>query len=104
MSLARITERINEQNKKKGKIDGRRFNSRSQKKMVWQVKDIQKVSHKKIRNGRGGYSKEELEEYRKINIQDREDSAARLCVKETIDDLLERVIEKIDKDSSDHKD
>lgn len=93
MSLARITERINEDNQKKGKIDGRRFNSRSQKKMVWQVRDIQRGNQKKVRNGRGGYSKEELEEYRQINIQEREDSAIRLSVKETIEDLLNRVIE-----------
>lgn len=101
MSLARITERINEQKQQKGKIDGRRFNSRSQKKMVWQVRDIQRGCQKKIRSGRGGYSKEELEEYRLINIKEREDSSSRLCVKEIMEDLLENVIKIAD--SSDDK-
>ena len=64
MSLARITERIQEEKERKEKIDGRRFNSRSQKKMMWQVKDIQSLRKKKKTSSRGGYSKEELEEYR----------------------------------------
>ena len=92
MSLARITERINEENEKKGKIDGRRFNSRSQKKMMWQVKDLQRNQVKKVkRNSRCGYSKDELEEYRIINEKIREEGEIRLSIKNLLYDIIEKV-------------
>jgi len=103
MSLARITERIQEEKEKKGKIDGRRFNSRSQrfnsrsqKKMMWQVKDLQKGLKKKKKNpSRGGYSKEELEEYRLLNIKAREEGEVRIIVKNTVNELIDEVIDKL---------
>ena len=96
MSLARITERIQEEKEKKGKIDGRRFNSRSQKKMMWQVKDIQKgLKKNKKKPSRGGYSKEELEEYRLLNIKAREEGEARIIVKNTVNELIDEVIDKL---------
>ena len=97
MSLARITERIEEEKEKKGKIDGRRFNSRSQKKMMWQVKDIQKGLRKKQRNSsnRGGYSKEELEEYKILNDKAREEGEIRIIVKDTIKEIIDEVIDNI---------
>ena len=94
MSLARITERIQEEKEKKGKIDGRRFNSRSQKKMMWQVKDLQKGLKKKKKNpSRGGYSKEELEEYRLLNIKAREEGEVRIIVKNTVNELINEIID-----------
>ena len=96
MSLARITERIQEEKEKKGKIDGRRFNSRSQKKMMWQVKDIQKGLKKKKKSpSRGGYSKKELEEYRLLNIKAREEGEVRIIVKNTVNELIDEVINKV---------
>ena len=74
MSLARITKRIEEQDTKKVKIDGRRFNKRSQQKMIWQVRDLQRGMIKKPhRTGRGSFSKDELEEYKLIKDKDREE-------------------------------
>ena len=94
MSLARITERNQEEKEKKGKIDGRRFNSRSQKKMMWQVKDLQKGLKKKKKNpSRGGYSKEELEEYRLLNIKAREEGEVRIIVKNTVNELIDEIID-----------
>ena len=93
MSLARITERIQEEKEKKGKMDGRRFNSRSQKKMMWQVKDIQSLRKKKKTSSRGGYSKEELEEYRLLNIKAREEGEARIIVKNTVNELIDEIID-----------
>lgn len=72
MTLARITERIQEEKDKLNKLDGRRFNVRSKKKMNWEMRDIAKT----LRNGKrknppglimGLFTKEELEEYRKMD-------------------------------------
>ena len=95
MSLARITERIQEEKEKKVKMDGRRFNSRSQKKMMWQVNDIQKgLKKKKKKNpSRGGYSKEELEEYRILNNKAREEGETRIIVKNTVNELIDEIID-----------
>ena len=93
MSLARITERIQEEKEKKGKIDGRRFNSRSQKKMMWQVKDIQSLRKNKKKPSRGGYSKEELEEYRILNMKDREERESRIIIKNTVNELIDEIID-----------
>ena len=92
MSLARITERIQEEKERKEKIDGRRFNSRSQKKMMWQVKDIQSLRKKKKSSSRGGYSKEELEEYRILNMKDREERESRIIIKNTVNELIDEII------------
>ena len=93
MSLARITERIQEEKERKEKIDGRRFNSRSQKKMMWQVKDIQSLRKKKKSSSRGGYSKEELEEYRILNMKDREERESRIIIKNTVNELIDEIID-----------
>ena len=93
MSLARITERIQEEKERKEKIDGRRFNSRSQKKMMWQVKDIQSLRKKKKSSSRGGYSKEELEEYRILNMKDKEERESRIIVKNTVNELIDEIID-----------
>jgi len=94
MVLSRITERIEEEKQKKGKIDGRRFNSRSQKKMMWQVKDLQRLNRKKVKNtSRCGYSKEELEEYRIINEQIRADGEIRLFSKQIVHEIIDKVVE-----------
>lgn len=71
MTLERLTERIQEEKDKVGKTDGRRFNSRSQTKMKWEILNIKKSIRvaRKRKNGsavRGIYTKEELQEY-KIN-------------------------------------
>lgn len=78
MTLERLTERIQEEKEKVGKIDGRRFNSRSQTKMKWEIRNIEKslrVARKKKKSSvcRGIYTKEELEEYRKDNEEFREE-------------------------------
>ena len=92
MSLARITERINEENEKKGKIDGRRFNSRSQKKMLWQMKDLKRSQKKaKYTTSRCGYSKDELEEYRIINEKIREEGEIKLAIKVILNEIIDRV-------------
>ena len=95
MSLARITERIQEEKERKEKIDGRRFNSRSQKKMMWQVKDIQSLRKKKKTSSRGGYSKEELEEYRILNMKDREERESRIIIKNTVNELIDEIIDSV---------
>ena len=69
MTLERLTERLQEEKDKVGKIDGRRFNSRSQTKMKWEIKNIEKSirvakKRKTVSMMRGVYSKEELEEYK----------------------------------------
>jgi len=69
MTLERLTERIQEEKDKVGKTDGRRFNSRSQTKMKWEIKNIQKSirvarKRKNVSMTRGVYTKEELEEYK----------------------------------------
>lgn len=69
MTLERLTERIQEEKDKVGKIDGRRFNSRSQTKMKWEIRNIEKSiriakKRKKVSMTRGIYTKEELEEYK----------------------------------------
>ena len=42
MTLERLTERLQEEDDKVGKVDGRRFNSRSRKKMKWEMRNIEK--------------------------------------------------------------
>ena len=69
MTLERLTERIQEEKDKIGKTDGRRFNSRSQTKMKWEIKNIEKSiriakKRKTVSMTRGIYTKEELEEYK----------------------------------------
>lgn len=69
MTLERLTERIQEEKDKVGKTDGRRFNSRSQTKMKWEIKNIEKSirvakKRKNVSMTRGVYTKEELEEYK----------------------------------------
>jgi len=69
MTLERLTERIQEEKDKIGKTDGRRFNSRSQTKMKWEIKNIEKSirvarKRKNVSMIRGVYTKEELEEYK----------------------------------------
>ena len=69
MTLERLTERLQEEKDKVGKIDGRRFNSRSQTKMKWEIRNIEKSirvarKRKSVSMARGVYSKEELEEYK----------------------------------------
>lgn len=87
MTLERLTERIQEEKDKKGKIDGRRFNSRSQTKMKWEIRNIEKSMRttrkkKAASSVRGTYTKEELEEYRVLNEQFREGMRLKLAQKE----------------------
>lgn len=74
MTLERLTQRIQEENDRVGKVDGRRFNIRSRKKMGWEMRKIEKsiaTSQRKKRqaSNRSTYTKEELQEYK--NIEDR---------------------------------
>lgn len=78
MTLERVTERLQEEKDKVGKVDGRRFNSRSHTKMKWEIRNIEKsiriAARKKISGTtRSTYTKEELEEYRAINNNFREE-------------------------------
>lgn len=70
MTLARLTERLQEEKAKVGKVDGRRFNSRSRTKMSWEMKNIARsiVSNEKKRKhtSRAMFTKEELAEYKQI--------------------------------------
>ena len=101
MSLARITKRIEEQDTKKVKIDGRRFNKRSQQKMIWQVRDLQRGMVKKPhRAGRGSFSKDELEEYRIIKEKDRVDMESARAVKQVVSELVDKVIVDIEEKES----
>lgn len=72
MTLERVTERIQEAKDKANKLDGRRFNVRSKRKMNWEMRDIQMaLKNVKRKNPpgliRGLYTKAELEEYRKMD-------------------------------------
>jgi len=69
MTLARLSERLEEAKNKEGKIDGRRFNSRSQMKMKWEIRGIARALNKQKKRStaglhRGIYTKEEMEESR----------------------------------------
>jgi len=69
MTLDRLSERITEAKNKEGKTDGRRFNSRSQMKMKWEIRGIIRVQNKQKKRStaglyRGIYTKEEMEESR----------------------------------------
>ena len=80
MTLQRITERIDEAKLKSKKLDGRRFNIRSKNKMHWEMMDIDKsLRHGKRKNPsglvRGVYTKAEMEEYKLINKQHKEQLA-----------------------------
>ena len=105
MSLARITKRIEEQDTKKVKIDGRRFNKRSQQKMIWQVRDLQRGMIKKPhRTGRGSFSKDELEEYKLIKDKDREERETQRAIRNIVSDLIDKVVDDIgEKESRPHK-
>lgn len=74
MTLERLTERLQEEKDKVGKVDGRRFNSRSRTKMTWEMRNIAKsigLSERKKRYGanRSIFTKEELAEYKLIEEQ-----------------------------------
>lgn len=100
MSLARITKRIEEQDTKKVKIDGRRFNKRSQQKMIWQVRDLQRGMIKKPhRTGRGSFSKDELEEYKLIKDKDRMDMESARAVKQIISELVDQVLVHVEENA-----
>ena len=60
---------------------------------MWQVKDIQTLRKKKKTPSRGGYSKEELEEYRILNMKDREERESRIIVKNTVNELINEIID-----------
>lgn len=77
MTLARVTERIKEQNIKDRNIDGRRFSSRSLKKVKYEVFDMQRSKEKTVRRGGksamyGGLTREEFEEYKQIEFEIKE--------------------------------
>lgn len=69
MSLARITEKIEANNNKEYKIDVRRFNIRSKRKELWQLRDIQKSfeRHELRSNSR----KDDLKEYRHAKVMNK---------------------------------
>ncbi|ACH46849.1 unknown [Feldmannia species virus] len=81
MTLARLTERIQEEKEKKGKVDGRRFNSRSRTKMYWEIRNIEKSIKIMERNrktsgrGRTVFTTDELQEYKKVKEEMREKKA-----------------------------
>jgi len=67
MTLARLSERLEEAKNKEGKVDGRRFNSRSQMKMKWEMRGIARAINKQKKRStaglhRGIYTKEEMAE------------------------------------------
>ena len=70
MTLERLTERLQEEKAKVGKVDGRRFNSRSRTKMGWEMKNIAKSivcnERKRKHASRSMFTKEELAEYKQI--------------------------------------
>lgn len=78
MTLARITERLEEEQNKVGKTDGRRFNSRSRTKMHWEISNIKKSirAEAKRQNSTGGqkgaFTKQELVEYKQIRDEYRQ--------------------------------
>ena len=75
MTLARLAERIQEEKDKQGKLDGRRFNSRSKTKMNWEINNLKKNMEyrRRWRNTRGPrhkiFTQEELEECEKQKRQ-----------------------------------
>lgn len=78
MTLERLTERLAEERQKEGKVDGRRFNTRSKTKMTWEMRNINKsiaTNRRRKKNGtkRSMYTKEELQEYKEIEDKFRED-------------------------------
>ena len=81
MTLERLTERLEEEKAKIGKLDGRRFNIRSKTKMMWEMRTIQKAHatiERKKRNGvhRSTYTAEELEEYKEIEDKFRQEQVS----------------------------
>jgi len=77
MTLARVTERIKEQKIKDRNIDGRRFSSRSLKKVRYEVFDMQRSKDKTVRRGGkaamyGGLTKAEFEEYKQLEDEIKE--------------------------------
>ena len=86
MTLDRLSERITEAKNKEGKTDGRRFNSRSQMKMKWEIRGIIRVQNKQKKRStaglyRGIYTKEEMEESR----LEQEESKKESIKKELVD-------------------
>jgi len=68
MTLDRLSERIAEASSKTSKVDGRRFSTKSQIKMKWEMRDIVRSIQKNRRVStaglyRGLYTKEEMKEY-----------------------------------------
>lgn len=87
MTLDRLSERIAEANNKTDKVDGRRFNSRSQMKMKWEMRGISRAITKNRRRSsaglhRGLYTKDEMEEYRVEQERVKEMSSVIQCGKE----------------------
>lgn len=77
MTLARVTERIKEQKIKDRNIDGRRFSSRSLKKVRYEVFDMQRSKDRAVRRGGkaaiyGGLTKAELQEYTQLEYEIKE--------------------------------
>ena len=54
MTLARLSERLEEAKNKEGKVDGRRFNSRSQMKMKWEIRGIERALNKQKKRSTAG--------------------------------------------------
>jgi len=97
MTLARVTERIAEKQQKDLKIDGRRFSKRSQKKICYEIKDLMKVGSKPRGGGRsrGGFSKEEILEYKKYDEEIREKEKMEKMeklVRDVIDDIISKIV------------
>lgn len=81
MTLERLTERLEEEKAKIGKVDGRRFNSRSRTKMFWEMRNIERahaaIQRKKKNLGpRSMYTPEELQEYKEIENRFREEQVS----------------------------
>lgn len=81
MTLERLTERLQEEKAKIGKVDGRRFNSRSRSKMFWEMRNIERAHaaiERKKRNGvhQSMYTPEELQEYKEIEDRFREEQVS----------------------------
>lgn len=87
MTLERLTERLQEEKAKVGKVDGRRFNSRSRTKMSWEMKNIAKSiicnERKRKHASRSIFTKEELEEYKQIEDTYRQEKIQARESKET---------------------
>lgn len=81
MTLDRLSERLEEEKAKIGKLDGRRFNVRSKTKMMWEMRNIEKAhaqTRRKKRNGgnRSTYTPEELQEYKEIEDKFRQEQVS----------------------------